>query len=807
MSEEINTEVTQQAVKKFPEELPVLPLSNIVIFPRTMSPLMVGSEKYVRMIETTAAKNKLVALVTQSVTGVEDPTHEHLYRVGTIGRILQIQKQPDDTLRILIQGLKRIRLDSYVQDEPLYIAHITTLEDTVEQSLELEATIRAIRDLFTQMISLIPQFPEELKMVFANITDPGELSDFVAATVNMELNDRQVLLEELDIMKRLEGVKEHIQREIEVLTLTSKIKSEVHNEMDKNQRDYYLRKQLEAIKKELGESGSDTEKEQMELAEKIQQAGMNAEAQKEAERELDRLKMMHPSSAEYSVIRTYLDWMLSLPWNKETIDILDLKRASETLDRDHYDLEKPKERIVEYLAVRKIKPDIKGPILCFSGPPGVGKTSLGRSIASAMGRKFMRISLGGVRDEAEIRGHRRTYIGALPGRIIQGIKRTGSKNPVFILDEVDKLGSDFRGDPSSALLEVLDPEQNNTFTDHYLDVPFDLSKVMFITTANVTHTIPEALKDRMEVISIPGYMEEEKVQIAKKYIIPKQIEAHGLSDDVLKFEENALGMIIRSYTREAGLRNMEREIATICRKVARKAAEGNKETILINEEKIQEFLGIAKFFNETKIRTAKAGVATGLAWTQSGGDILFIESTKMKGKGGLILTGQLGNVMKESARTALSLIKSNAKEFKVLEKSLENSEIHVHVPAGAIPKDGPSAGVAITISLVSLLRNQPIKEDIAATGEITLRGTVMPVGGIREKVLAGRRAGINRIILPKLNEKDLADVPENLRSKLTFYLVEDITDVFELDLFQEEKKENAMEAKSSNTINEEEKQN
>jgi ATP-dependent Lon protease len=772
-----------QKTLSIPEELPILPLSNVVVFPMTMAPLIVGSEKYVKMIEEITAKQKLIALVTQKKQDKKNPQVGDLNSVGTAGMILQMLKNPDNTMKILVRGIKRIHVDEYTQKSPYFIAKVTELDNILVKSDELEALVRTIRELFAKMVSMMPQFPDELKSVFSNITDPGEIADFVATTTNIELSQRQAILEELDVARRLKMLQGHLNREIKILEISTKIKTDVNTDIDKSQRDFYLRKQLDAIKKELGEDESGTAKEAAELSEKLKESRMNDEARKEAERELDRLRMMHPSSAEYSVVRTYLDWMLSLPWQKETEDNLDLQKATEILDRDHYDLEKPKERILEYLGVRKLKPDIKGPILCFTGPPGVGKTSLGRSIASALGRKFIRLSLGGVRDEAEIRGHRRTYVGALPGRIIQGIRRADSLNPVFMLDEVDKLGADFRGDPSSALLEVLDPEQNNTFSDHYLDVPFDLSKVMFITTANVRDTIPPALLDRMEVIELPGYMEEEKIGIARKYLIPKGITTHGLSGDAIEFEEEALISIIRDYTREAGLRNLERELATICRKVARRFAEGNTETVKVDKEKVRDFLGVIKFFSETKIRTEKAGVATGLAWTQAGGDILFIESTRMKGAARLILTGQLGDVMKESARAALSLVRSKAGKYNIPEGIFKDSEIHIHVPAGAIPKDGPSAGVAIVISLVSLLRNTPLASDVAATGEITLRGTILPVGGIREKVLAGRRAGIRRIILPKLNEKDLVDVPENLRSQLTFYLVEDVDEVLELDIF------------------------
>ena len=638
-----------------------------------------------------------------------------------------------------------------------------------------------LKNLYKKAVEMAPYLSSELSQVAAKVDHPGNLADLIASTINISVTEKQEILEKIDLKERLKKVTIFLTREVETLELSSRIQTHVKEGIDKTQREYYLREQMKAIQKELGET-DDKFTEIDELKKKIVEANMPSDARKVAEKELDRLSKMSTMSAEYTVSRTYLDWLTEIPWSKSTDDNLNIEDANTILNEDHYDLEKVKKRILEYLAVRKLKSDMKGPILCFVGPPGVGKTSLGKSIARALGRKFMRMSLGGIRDEAEIRGHRRTYVGALPGRIIQGIKKSGSNNPVFMLDEVDKIGMDFRGDPSSALLEVLDPEQNFSFSDHYLEVPFDLSKVMFIATANQLDPIPPALKDRMEVLELPGYTEEEKLMISKQFIIPKEMAEHGLNQDWIEFEDDAVKIVIRSYTRESGVRNLEREIATICRAVAKNVAEGDTEKKIITAESIHGYLGPIKFFSEIAERTKYSGVATGLAWTPTGGDILFIESTKMRGKGGLSLTGQLGDVMKESAQAALSYIRSKSTEYQIAEDFFEKNDIHVHVPQGAIPKDGPSAGVTMLVSLVSLFTDKPVRNDVAMTGEITLRGLVLPVGGIKQKVLAARRAGIRNVILPKLNEKDLEEVPESIKENMQFIFIEKMDEAIDICL-------------------------
>ncbi|OQX60018.1 endopeptidase La [candidate division KSB1 bacterium] len=764
---------------EIPDEVPILALRDTVIYPFMVSPLFVARPKSIKLIDDVLIGNRILGLVAQRKTDVEDPKGEDLFKYGTVATILKMLKFPDGSVRVLVQGLTRMEVLEYVQTEPYLKAKIQPLEDVIEKSLELEALAKNITIQFQKIVNLVPQLPDELQIAVMNISHPGKLADLVASNLNLSLEEKQQILEAIDVKKRLEKLTIFINRELQVLEVGTKIQSQVQSELSKNQREYFLRQQLEAIRKELGEEDERT-MEIKELKEKIKAAKMPKDVEKEAMRELDRLSKMPPGAAEYTVSRTYLDWLIALPWSVSTEDNLDIAQAQKVLDEDHYDLDKVKERILEYLAVRKLKSDMKGPILCFVGPPGVGKTSLGRSIARALGRKFVRISLGGARDEAEIRGHRRTYIGALPGRIIQGIRNAGSNNPVFMLDEVDKLGVDFRGDPSSALLEVLDPEQNYAFVDHYLDVPFDLTKVMFITTANLLDPIPAALRDRMEVLELPGYTEEEKLHIAKKYLIPKQLEAHGLTADHLVFDDEAIMRIVREYTREAGLRNLEREIAAICRRVARKVAEGETEKQQITESRIPEFLGPPRFFFEVAERTSEPGVATGLAWTPSGGDILFIEASKMPGKKGLILTGHLGEVMKESAQAALSYIRSKAKELGVNERFFDKYDIHIHVPAGAIPKDGPSAGVTISTALLSLLREEPVRSDVAMTGEITLRGKILPVGGIKEKILAAKRAGIKVVILPEKNKKDLEEVPQQAKDELQFHFVDTLDEVFEI---------------------------
>ena len=762
---------------KIPSELPILPLRDTVAFPNIVTPLVVAREKSVQLIHDVIAGTRILGLVAQKHAEDEDPTDEDIYHYGIAAIILRMLKFPDGSLRVLVQGITRIKLLKQETADPYFKYKVRTLSDEYQESTEIEALKRNIAIQFQKVVSLVPQLPDELQVVVVNTGHPGKLADLVGSNLNLTVEEKQSLIETVDIKKRLERLTVFLNRELEVLEMGSKIQDQVQSELGKNQREYFLREQLRAIQKELG-IGDERSAEIDELREKIHKAKMPERAEEEALRELDRLSKMQPGAAEYTVSRTYLDWMIILPWSVSTEDNLDIEQAQKVLDEDHYDLEKVKERIIEYLAVRKLKSDTKGPILCFVGPPGVGKTSLGRSIARSMGRKFVRISLGGVHDEAEIRGHRRTYIGALPGRIIQGLKTAGSNNPIFMLDEVDKIGQDFRGDPSSALLEVLDPEQNFSFSDHYLDVPFDLSKVMFITTANVLDTIPSALRDRMEILHIPGYIEEEKVHIAVKYLIPRQIAENGLKRKNIAFQRSAVRKIIQGYTREAGVRNLERQIATVCRKVAKEVAAGVDEKKVITAENLSEFLGPEKFYAEVKERTSQSGVATGLAWTPTGGDVLFIEATQMPGSKGLILTGQLGDVMKESAQAALSYVRSRSDDLKIESSFFRKHDIHIHVPAGAIPKDGPSAGVTIATALVSLIKNKPVRNDVAMTGEITLRGKVLPVGGIKEKVLAARRAGIKKVILPAKNKDDLEEIPENAKKGMKFFLAETIDDVW-----------------------------
>ncbi len=686
-------------------------------------------------------------------------------------------RMPDNSIRLIIQGLNRIEIKELIKTQPYSIAKIKILEEVIEEGKELEGIVRQVQNQFQKFLTLAPNLPEEIKITVLNIEGPGKLGDFIGSVLNISVKEKQEILEELNVLVRLKKVLKALQKEIEILELGNKIQSQIKGEIDKTQREYFLREQLKAIQKELGEC-DEKSVEINELKKKIEEAKMPKEAEEAANKELDRLSKMHPSAAEYTVSRTYLDWLITLPWSISTDDNWDIKKAETVLNEDHYDLEKVKERILEFLAVIQLKKgSLKGPILCFVGPPGVGKTSLGQSIARALGRKFFRMSLGGIRDEAEIRGHRRTYIGALPGRIIQGIKKAGSNNPVFMLDEIDKIGTDFRGDPSAALLEVLDPEQNSSFTDHYLDVSFDLSKVMFITTANVLHPIIPALKDRMEIIELPGYMDIEKVKIAKTYLIPRALEENGLAPTKIVFPENVLMKIITGYTKESGVRNLNREISNICRKVAKEHLEGNTKDIELTEKMLEEYLGPEKFYKEVAEMTGQIGISTGLAWTEHGGEILFVESTIMPGGKTLKLTGQLGEVMKESAEAALSIVRSQSKKLNIKEDFFDKHDIHIHVPAGAIPKDGPSAGVTIVTSLVSLLTNKVVSPDLAMTGEITLRGKVLPVGGIKEKVLAAHRAGIKRVILPLKNKKDLVDVPEEIKKSMKFIFVENIKDV------------------------------
>ena len=762
---------------EIPEEIPALALKDVVVFPQMVTALGVTTKNELKLLDTVLASNRFVVLVAQKDPDKEKLDTSDLYELGTASIVLQMLRMPDNTAKMLVQGIARVRIKNFTQTDPFFKAKVTVVEDILDKAgVEIEALATNAKNQFTKMVSISSHLPEELKIVVVNIEPPGRLADLIASHLNISVPEKQEILELVNVKKRLQKVNAFINNELQVLELASKIQSQVKNEMEKGQREYYLRQQLKAIQDELGE-GDEHAVELNELREKIKQVKLSKEAQDEADRELSRLSKMHPSSAEYTVARTYLDWLIALPWAISTEDNLDIPSAKKVLDEDHYNLKKVKERILEYLAVRKLKNDMKGPILCFVGPPGTGKTSVGKSIAKAMGRKFVRMSLGGIRDEAEIRGHRRTYVGALPGRIIQGLRKASSNNPLYMLDEIDKLVSDFHGDPSSALLEVLDPEQNYSFSDHYLDVPFDLSKVMFITTANILDTIPPALKDRMEVLDLPGYTTEEKLEIAKKYLIPKQFDAHGLKIENLTITDDAVKVIISDYTREAGLRNLEREIGTVCRKVAKEVASGKTELVEVNAEMINEFLGPVKFFAEVAERTIESGVATGLAWTQSGGEILFIESTRMIGSGKLMLTGQLGSVMKESAEAAMSYVRSNEKALGVSVKKFSEYDYHIHVPSGAIPKDGPSAGVTMAISLISLLKGKSTQPHVAMTGEITLRGRVLPVGGIKEKVLAAKRAGITTVILPKRNENDLAEVPEKAKEKLTFIFVEKVEDM------------------------------
>ena len=766
---------------EIPEEMSILPLRGVVIFPSAIVPLLISRGTSLKLVEEALEGDRMLGLLAQKNPEEESPTSAGLYARGTAGRILKMLKYPDNSVRILVQGLRRIEIAEYTEEAPYFRARVRHLSDTRETEEGLEALQAHMVNQFAKFVSMIPYLPDELQVVVMNIKDPGKVSDLVASNLNISLEEKQDLLNTTDVKGRLEKLSAILNREIELLELGQKIQSQVQSELSKNQKEFYLRQQMKAIQKELGE-GDARSSEVEELRQRIEDAKMPEDAKKAADNELDRLKIIPPESAEHTVVRTYLEWLVNLPWSTSTEDNLDIPHARGVLDEDHYDLEKIKDRILEYLAVRQLKKDPKGPILCFVGPPGTGKTSLGRSIAKAMGRKFQRISLGGVRDEAEIRGHRRTYIGALPGRMIQAMRNAASNNPLVMLDEIDKLGMDFRGDPASALLEVLDPEQNNTFVDHYLDVPFDLSKVMFITTANYLEPVPPALRDRMEVIELVGYTEEEKLEISRRHLIPKQRIENGLEESNIEFLDEGIQEVIRSYTREAGLRNLEREIGRVCRKVARRITEGKKDRVTVSQSKVREFLGPEKFFSEVAERLHDPGVATGLAWTPTGGEILFIESTRMAGKKGLTLTGQLGDVMKESAQAALSLIRSRAEKLGVNGDFFETADLHIHVPAGAIPKDGPSAGVAMAVSLISLLTGRLVRHDVAMTGEITLRGRVLPVGGVKEKILAAKRAGISTVILPKRNEKDLEELAENVRKEMTFHFVETVDEVLPLAL-------------------------
>jgi ATP-dependent Lon protease len=769
-----------------PDVLSILPLRGSVVFPKSVVPLAAGRPASVRLIQEALQGSRIIGTVLQRNSSEDEPRIHGLHSIGTAAVIHKALQQPDGTLRLVVQGLGRFRIVEGVQETPFLRARIQHIaDDAPSTTLEVEALTRNVTALFQKVVMLSPTLPDELASILGTAESPGALADLIAASLpTLPTTLRQELLETLGVAERLQRLVAALTKEAEVLELGSKIQSEVHSEMSKTQREYYLREQMKAIQKELGETDERTQEIDA-LRQKIDAAGMTEEARTEAKRELDRLAKMPPAAAEYTVARTYIDWLVSMPWQQETTDSVNIGEAHAILDEDHEGLEKIKDRILEYLAVKKIRPSGKDPILCFVGPPGVGKTSLGKSIARALGRKFHRISLGGMRDEAEIRGHRRTYIGALPGQIIQGLRRAATKNPVFMLDEIDKLGMDFRGDPAAALLEVLDPEQNGTFRDHYVDVAFDLSRVLFITTANVMDTVPAALRDRMEVIPLAGYTEEEKVAIAQRHLVPKQAREHGLEPVMdVEFTPEALRLLARGYTREAGVRNLEREIASVCRKIARRRAEGHAESVRVTPDLVTSFLGVPRFeLEEAEERTREAGVAIGLAWTPAGGDILFIEAARMKGARTLTLTGQLGDVMKESVQAALSWVRSHADELGIASNFWETADIHVHVPAGAIPKDGPSAGVTMTTALVSLLTGRRVRPGLAMTGEVSLSGRVLPVGGIKEKVLAAHRAGIRTVLLPRRNEKNLLeDVPARVRDEMTFHLVDSAPDVVRLAL-------------------------
>ncbi len=784
MDEKIQDNGILEPVAGVPEILPIMALRNTVLFPQQVIPIYVGRERSLKLIEDLPETKRRIVVLAQKDGSVELPDKEDLYEWGTIAQVLKIFNMPDGSKSAIVQGIERARIQSYIQQEPYFKGAVLKVQEVYEPGIEIDALVGNLRQLYNKLIKVAPYLTEEHTTILSNIPHPGRLVDRAMHLLNVPVSEKQEVLECLNVKVRLERATIIISKEIHRIELGEMIQSEVQDEISKTQRDYFLREQLKAIKKELGEDEGTMEIK--ELEEKIAKSKMTDEARKIAEKELNRLQKIPPASPEYTVSRTYLDWLVDLPWATFTEDNVDVEAAKNILDEDHYGLEKVKDRVVEYLAVRKLKEQVeqdstvKGPILCFVGPPGVGKTSMGQSIARAMGRKFVRISLGGVRDEAEIRGHRRTYIGALPGRIIQSIRKSGSSNPIFMMDEIDKVGADFRGDPSSALLEVLDPEQNSTFSDHYLEVNYDLSKVMFIATANMVDTILPALQDRMEVLEFSGYIEEEKLNIAKTFLIPKQIKEHGLSKTNVEFKDEAIRIIITLYTREAGVRNLEREIANICRKIARDVAgRKKKKSYIVDKKMVAALLGPQKYFVDIAERASRPGVAIGLAWTSVGGDILFIEATGMKGSGKLQLTGQLGDIMKESAEAALSYIRSNAKELDIDEKIFSETDIHIHVPAGAIPKDGPSAGVTILTAVYSLLKQRKVKDMLAMTGEVTLRGAVLPVGGIKEKVLAAHRAGLRRVILPEHNRKDLVEIPKQIQKEMKFEFVKEMSDVLE----------------------------
>ncbi len=766
---------------EIPDTLPLMPVRDVVIFTDMLLPLFVGREKSIQAIEDAAEKDGILFISTQKDPGIENPKASEIYRVGTVSRVLKMLKLPDGRVKAFVQGLAKAKIKKYIGRRHYYKVKIELIkEEAIENvDLETEALMRNVREYSEKILALRGELTGDVGTILDSVDNPGKLADLVASNLKLKLEESQDVLETIDPMERLKRVNDLLSHEVELSAVQARIQSEVKDEISKTQRDYYLREQVRAIYKELGEHDEKT-REIEDYRKKITKAKMSKLADKEASKQLKRLEQMHPDSAESSVIRTYLDWLIEMPWSKSTKDVINIKKAKEVLDQDHYGLKKIKDRILEYLSVRKLNPDMKGPILCFVGPPGVGKTSLGQAISSSLKRKFVRISLGGMRDEAEIRGHRRTYIGALPGRILQGLKQCGSNNPVFMMDEIDKLGADFRGDPSSALLEALDPEQNSEFSDHYFNLPFDLSKVMFILTANYTDTIPSALLDRMEVITLSGYSSEEKIKIANRYLIPRQIKENGLKSHFLSISEGALEKIITEYTAESGLRNLERELGSICRKTARKIAEGEKGKFNIKRNNLHKYLGISKYQPEMDKENSQVGLSTGLAWTQNGGEVMYVEAAVIGGKGDLIITGQLGDIMQESARAAMSYSRANCDILGIKDKTFQSSDIHIHVPAGAIPKDGPSAGIAIAVALISILTGKKVRSDMAMTGEISLRGRVLPIGGLKEKALGALRGGITKIIIPAKNKKDLAEIPVNIKRRIKFIPVEKMDEVIDL---------------------------
>jgi ATP-dependent Lon protease len=761
--------------------LPVLPLRETVVFPASLTPLAIGQERSIRLVDEAVAGDQMIAVVTSRNAEEEAQAAEDLHDVGTSAVVHKMVRVPDGTLRVLVQGLDRVRLEGLEQTEPYLTGRFTPLPDVVAREKEVEALARSLESLFAQIVAIAPYLPEELELAAANAESPSALANLIASTMRIATEEKQELLAAADVEERLRKLTVILSRELEVFELGTKIQSQVQSEMDKSQREFVLRQQLKAIQEELGE-GDEQQAEIAELRTQVEEANLPEEADRQARRELDRLAKLPPAAAEYGVIRSYLEWILSLPWSAATEDDLDLKHARRILDEDHYDLEKIKERMLEHLAVQKLRKELAGPILCFVGPPGVGKTSLGQSVARALGRKFVRISVGGVRDEAEIRGHRRTYIGALPGTILRALRDAESKNPVFMIDEIDKMGADWRGDPSSAMLEVLDPAQNSSFRDHYLDLPFDLSQVLFICTGNQLEPIPAPLRDRMEIIELSGYTEDEKVGIARRYLVPKQVEAHGLDPKRVAFTEKALRLVVREYTREAGVRNLDREIAALCRKAAREIAEGKRKGARVDDRRVRAWLGRRRFTAEVRKRTSDPGVATGLAVTPVGGDVLFVEATAMPGDGRLTITGQIGDVMRESAQAALSWVRGHGSDLGLDSDWFEHRDVHIHVPAGAVPKDGPSAGIAMATALASLALGTPVSEDVAMTGEVTLTGQVLPIGGVKEKALAAQRAGISTVILPRENEGDLDDLPEDVRTSMRFVLADAVGEVLEAAL-------------------------